>query len=411
MALPDHAATDLATPISLAVVLNDEDDNEDALKLSSVGPAASGLVTLETDVSVRYTPTVGVTASDIFTYEVTDGSATAVGVVTVEVADINVAPVAVGDIITITEDSAATLDVLENDSDINDDDLLEIVQVGVAGSGVLALQGPSLVYSPGLDFHGTDWFTYTVSDGELTATAPVTLTIVGVNDAPVAVDDLAEAVSGEAITISVLLNDWDVDSSGLVVAGVSSPTNGVAGHNAATIWYRSTPEFVGNDWLEYTVSDGSATATGGVTVVVSSGPIDPPPTDIITEPVGIDNGAGEGLDITGVIFQDVNRNGTLDVGDLPLADVQVTLSRDSIVPLEQGSVMPLWRTSTDRDGVYHFEDVPLGEYRMVIAPPVGYKFTGPLERRVSVGGEDQAHGPFDVGIVLHSIYIPFVAYE
>ena len=41
------------------------------------------------------------------------------------------------------------------------------------------------------NFHGSDSFTYTVSDGTRTDTATVAMTVTPVNDAPVATDDSA----------------------------------------------------------------------------------------------------------------------------------------------------------------------------------------------------------------------------
>ncbi len=46
-----------------------------------------------------------------------------------------------------------------------------------------------MTYTPGANFHGTDSFTYTVSDGTLTDTATVAITVTPVNDAPVAAND------------------------------------------------------------------------------------------------------------------------------------------------------------------------------------------------------------------------------
>ena len=66
----------------------------------------------------------------------------------------------------------------------------------------LAADG-SFTYTPNADFNGTDSFTYTASDGTAASNvATVTMTVTGVNDAPVAVNDAATtdedtAVSGQ----------------------------------------------------------------------------------------------------------------------------------------------------------------------------------------------------------------------
>ena len=46
---------------------------------------------------------------------------------------------------------------------------------------------------------GTDTFTYTLSDGSLTDTAQITVTVTGVNDAPVGVADTLAAIAVGAV--------------------------------------------------------------------------------------------------------------------------------------------------------------------------------------------------------------------
>ena len=49
---------------------------------------------------------------------------------------------------------------------------------------------------------GTDIFTYTVSDGSLTDTATLTITVEGINDAPVAQDDYGFINENSTLTVS-----------------------------------------------------------------------------------------------------------------------------------------------------------------------------------------------------------------
>ncbi|MCQ4349122.1 cadherin-like domain-containing protein [Pseudomonas stutzeri] len=90
------------------------------------------------------------------------------------------------------------------------------------GGGRAAFHHASYTYTPPADFHGTDTVDYTVTDGSLTDTATLTLTVTPVNDAPVAQND-AVTVSEDvpfSSSISLLANDSDVDGDSLsVVAG------------------------------------------------------------------------------------------------------------------------------------------------------------------------------------------------
>ena len=75
--------------------------------------------------------------------------------------------------------SIPAIDLLDNDSD-PDGDPLSIIQVGTASNGTVTLSddGTSVTYSPNDPFHGTDSFTYSISDGNGgTATGTVTVMI------------------------------------------------------------------------------------------------------------------------------------------------------------------------------------------------------------------------------------------
>ncbi len=97
-------------------------------------------------------------------------------------------PIAANDSATVAEDSGAnTVDVLDNDSDADDDTLLvtEVTQ-GTNGAVAITNAGADVSYTPNPNFHGGDSFMYTVSDGNGgTATATVNVTVTPVNDPPV----------------------------------------------------------------------------------------------------------------------------------------------------------------------------------------------------------------------------------
>jgi VCBS repeat-containing protein len=93
---------------------------------------------------------------------------------------------------------------------VNEGLAVTAVTHGTNGSVSINADG-SVTYAPNLNFHGTDSFTYTVSDGELADTANVTVTVTPVNDAPVGVDDSASTAEDTPVSIPVLANDSDVD--------------------------------------------------------------------------------------------------------------------------------------------------------------------------------------------------------
>ena len=102
----------------------------------------------------------------------------------------NTAPVAVNDSATTAEDTAVSGNVLTNDTDADAGTTLTATLGASPAHGTVALAADgSFTYTPNADFNGTDSFTYTASDGTAASNvATVTITVTGVNDAPVAVE-------------------------------------------------------------------------------------------------------------------------------------------------------------------------------------------------------------------------------
>lgn len=89
----------------------------------------------------------------------------------------NLMPVAEDDSASTLERHPTTIPVLDNDFDL-DDDTLSIASVTQGDNGDVENNGSDVTYIPDVEFHGTDRFTYTVSDGHGgTDTAIVTVTV------------------------------------------------------------------------------------------------------------------------------------------------------------------------------------------------------------------------------------------
>ena len=72
LALDDFAVTDLDTPVTVDVLLNDDDPDADPLDLAAVADPANGTAAIVAG-QVAYTPDAGFSGLDVFTYEVADG--------------------------------------------------------------------------------------------------------------------------------------------------------------------------------------------------------------------------------------------------------------------------------------------------------------------------------------------------
>ena len=267
----DVAAIDPSTAV-LAVTDNDSDPNGDPITIVSVSNVRGSNVRVASPTTVEFTPIAGFRGVATFTYTISDGTSTSTATVRVTVND--TAPVARDDTATTGTDTPVAIVVMGNDDDVNDDPLT-VASASSSTPGARLTVGPDgvVTYVPPTGFRGDDTFTYTVSDGTLTASATVTVTVR--NAAPVARADSGVTRTDRAVTIDVLANDSDANGDGLSVVSVSTPSDGGTTSVDAfgTILYTPAPGFVGVATFTYTVGDGTATTTATVSVkVVNSAP-------------------------------------------------------------------------------------------------------------------------------------------
>ena len=175
--------------------------------------------------------------------------------------DVNNGPTAINDTTTIEMNQTVHIDVLNNDSDI-DNDTLTIVEVsGGSAGGSISIEGTEIRYTPAKDFVGVETFTYVISDGSQTATATVTVTINGVvptDECAVVctvanMDDALMEKGGSAV-IDVLANDT---GTGLQIIKVSQGQKGSVKITGNKVTYTPKANFVGNDFFWYAIKDAS----------------------------------------------------------------------------------------------------------------------------------------------------------
>ncbi|EGR2783202.1 tandem-95 repeat protein [Vibrio parahaemolyticus] len=258
----DKATVVEDTPTIIKVLGNDtfEDDGKVVSLDTNNGPA-NGTVSVNPDGSVTYTPNDNYVGKDTFTYIVTSGGVSESTTVNVDVTPVNDAPVAKDDTATAQEDTAVTIDVLPNDTDV-DGDKLSIQSASVpSDQGTVEIVDGKLVFTPAKNFHGDAEITYTVSDGALTGQATVKVTVNAVNDTPVVESNIADQALAEDFTpYTIDLNTAfsDVDNvDGELTFSVSGNSNiQVAIVNGiATI--TPTADWNGSETLTFTATDPS----------------------------------------------------------------------------------------------------------------------------------------------------------
>ena len=238
--------------------------------------------------SFTYTPNAGFVGQDNVDVKVKDPQGSeSQATITIVVVNVNDPPVAVNDAAVSTQEgqSVVITDVLANDSDPDGDSLSvsnASAENGVVAVGSSFLGIQNLTYTPNTGFSGEDTVTYTVIDrngGSDTAT--IIVTVVDVNDAPLASDDAALTTDEEVSVTSgdLLANDTDPDGDVLVITGATANHGSVVVNSDGSITYEPATDFFGTDVVTYTIGDGrggEASAAFDVTVVnVNDAPVLP----------------------------------------------------------------------------------------------------------------------------------------
>ncbi|MFH0271101.1 tandem-95 repeat protein [Vibrio jasicida] len=273
----DNIQTDEDIPVTIDVLANDTDQDSENLSIESATvPDEQGTVEI-VDGELIFTPAEDFNGDATVTYVVTDGEMTDEASVTISVNPVNDAPVAVDDIATTDEDTPVTIDVLSNDTDL-DNDTLTIVSASVPiEQGIVEIVDGKLVFTPAESFNGEATITYVVSDGELTDEATVSVTVNPVNDAPIANDDSATTDEDTPVTIDVLPNDTDVDGDTLTIVNASVPAEqGTVEIVDGKLVFTPAENFNGEATISYTVSDGALEDEAEVSVTVN--PLNDAPT-------------------------------------------------------------------------------------------------------------------------------------
>ncbi|TOD50798.1 RTX toxin, partial [Vibrio parahaemolyticus] len=278
----DVITTEEDTAVTIDVLVNDSDVEGDALSIQSASvPKEQGTVEV-VDGKLVFTPAENFNGEATISYIVTDGDLTDEAKVSVTVTPVNDSPVAVDDTTSIQEDTAVTIDVLTNDTDV-DGDKLSIESASVPKEqGTVEVVDGKLVFTPAENFNGDAEIAYTVTDGELTDEAKVTVTVNPVNDVPTikveAVESITEdAVSTDTVVATLTVRDTDTPEDQLTVS-LENNSNGyfvLVGNEVKLT--QAGVDAVNNDELNLkdltisaSVSDGvNPTANGSDSLIVN----------------------------------------------------------------------------------------------------------------------------------------------
>ena len=248
-------------------------DPGDVLTFTIVTPPSNGTLS-GTAPNLTYTPAANYTGPDSFTFKASDGTLDSnIGTISITVTPVNDAPVANAQTVSVLEDN--TLNITLTGTDVDNASLVYSV-ITQPTNGVLSGLAPNLVYTPNANYNGPDSFTFTVSDGSLiSSAATISITVIPVNDAPVADSQLV--TTNEDSPAAITLTGSDIDLDALTFTIVTPPVNGTLSGSGSNVTYTPAANYNGPDSFTFKVNDGttdSNTATVSITVTpVNDAPI------------------------------------------------------------------------------------------------------------------------------------------
>jgi hypothetical protein len=213
VANPDTATTSEDAAVIINLTANDTDGDGNLLPgtVAITAQPVNGSITNPGTGSVTYTPNANFNGSDSFSYTVSDalGAVSNAALVTVTINVVNDAPVAANDVTSTVANTARTINLVANDSDVDGTIVAGTVAIASApANGIVTNLGTgSVTYTPNTAFSGIDTFTYTVRDNLDTVSAPATVTVNVTSTGAVAV------LQAQFRTVSPTTGDWRVEGT------------------------------------------------------------------------------------------------------------------------------------------------------------------------------------------------------
>ena len=254
----------------------------------------------QTNAAVQALRNAGQTVAETFNYTMRDkAGATSASTLVVSIRGANDLPVAVADTLVATEDTALNGSLASNDIPSGDGgNVWTRISDARHGTVVVNVDG-SFTYTPSANYNGPDSFAYTITDvdGDISI-ATVRITVLPVNDPPLAVNDSGQSPEGGPVTVKALVNDTDVDGDALTISKIAGTP--VAAGNTVKIaegevtlntdgilTFAPNPGVQGNVVFSYEISDGhggTAVANVSISVVPAAVVWPSPPTALLAPP-------------------------------------------------------------------------------------------------------------------------------
>ncbi len=363
------------TPTVLNLLGNDTDPDGDTLSVKSIngtlltpGTAQTivvpnGTVNVSALGVITFSPASNYNGPVTFNYVVQDGKGGEdTGAVNLNVTPVNDAPIDGNETNIVTEDTTLTVldgapgDLLNNATDV-DGDPLTITGYTIAGiTGTQAVGAPVVIagvgtitinangsysFAPALNFTGAiPVITYTVSDGSLADTSTLSLTMLAVNDPPVATPTTSTGNEDTPIPVNLAGTDVDGTVVSVTVPVLPSAAQGIlyladgttpveadtplTPAQAAGLIFKPAPNFNGTVTVPFRVTDNTGAVSTPANAVITINPVNDAPV-AISGSSNVAEDATATISLLGTDIDDVPANLTVRILSIPAG----TVLRDS----------------------------------------------------------------------------------
>jgi serralysin len=176
---------------------------------------------------------------------------------------------AIADSASTSEDMAVEINIFLNDSYLTSSPIS--VTAGNGTNGTTSVASNIVTYDPDADFNGTDTFSYTITQGNKTSSADVTVIIEAVNDAPtINIASTIQVAENQTAVTTVSVSDVDEDELTLSLGGTDANSFNLSDENVLT--FKDAPDYETKDSysITLTLTDGTETVTKDVTIAITN---------------------------------------------------------------------------------------------------------------------------------------------
>ena len=197
--------------------------------------------------------------SDVLNYIATDQN--------INAEDIQPTIIAFADSISLEEDANISFSPLLNDALTTGTAF--VISTTTPSNGSVSVNGETITYTPSANYNGLDTFDYTVTQGSISASSTVSVTVAAVNDAPVL--NIASTINykeNDTVSIDPSVIDVDGDDLTLSISGTDSELFTLTNN---LLLFNSPPDYETKDsyTVTLTLTDGIETVEKSITINIT----------------------------------------------------------------------------------------------------------------------------------------------